>query len=359
MERIQGNAKTVHELLSNRKYSIEYYQREYRWGQKQIRELIEDLTASFLEDFKPEHERQAVADYGNYFLGSIIISSKGGTSFIIDGQQRLTSLTLLLIYLRNLQKSYDDVSHINDMICSVRFAKKSFNIDVDDRTACMEALYNDETFDTNNQPESVQNIMARYGDIQEYFPEELDEKAIPYFTDWLIENVYMVEITALSDDDAYTIFETMNDRGLSLSPTEMLKGYLLANITDNQKRINSNNLWKKRLLELKNNGEDISPDFFKAWVRSQYANSIRDRKKGAVPEDFDRIGTEFHRWIRDNDKQIGLNSSGDFIQFIEGNFQFYSRHYLHLVQASQELVPGLEHMLIMDLLYNIWCYLPP
>jgi len=245
------------------------------------------------------------------------------------------------------------------MICSVRFAKKSFNIDVDDRTACMEALYNDETFDTNNQPESVQNIMARYGDIQEYFPEELDEKAIPYFTDWLIENVYMVEITALSDDDAYTIFETMNDRGLSLSPTEMLKGYLLANITDNQKRINSNNLWKKRLLELKNNGEDISPDFFKAWVRSQYANSIRDRKKGAVPEDFDRIGTEFHRWIRDNDKQIGLNSSGDFIQFIEGNFQFYSRHYLHLVQASQELVPGLEHMLIMDLLYNIWCYLPP
>ena len=43
---------------------------------------------------------------------------------------------------------------------------------------------------------------------------------------------HLVEITAYSDEDAYTIFETMNDRGLSLTPTDMLKGYLLANITE-------------------------------------------------------------------------------------------------------------------------------
>ena len=52
-------------------------------------------------------------------------------------------------------------------------------------------------------------------------------EALPYFVDWLIENVHLVEITAYSDDDAYTIFETMNDRGLSLSPTDMLKGTCL------------------------------------------------------------------------------------------------------------------------------------
>ena len=49
-------------------------------------------------------------------------------------------------------------------------------------------------------------------------------------------NVHLVEITTYSDDVAYTIFETMNDRGLSLSPTDMLKGYLLANITDERSR---------------------------------------------------------------------------------------------------------------------------
>ena len=52
------------------------------------------------------------------------------------------------------------------------------------------------------------------GDIDDCFPEELYGDAISFFLDWLQENVHLVEITAYSDDDAYTIFETMNDRGL-------------------------------------------------------------------------------------------------------------------------------------------------
>ena len=84
------------------------------------------------------------------------------------------------------------------------------------------------------RPESVTNILARYADIEELFPDELNGRALPYFVDWLVENVHLVEITAYSDSDAYTIFETMNDRGLSLTPADMLKGYLLANITDTE-----------------------------------------------------------------------------------------------------------------------------
>jgi hypothetical protein len=48
------------------------------------------------------------------------------------------------------------------------------------------------------------------------FPEEINEERLPFFLDWLIENVDLVEISANSDDDAYTVFETMNDRGLNL-----------------------------------------------------------------------------------------------------------------------------------------------
>jgi len=55
----------------------------------------------------------------------------------------------------------------------------------------------------------------------------------------------LVEITAYTDEDAYTIFETMNDRGLSLNPLDMLKGYLFANITDQRKRNEATNVWKK------------------------------------------------------------------------------------------------------------------
>lgn len=98
---IDGKGRTIRELLAGRKYSIDYYQREYKWQQKQLSELIEDLAAKFLESHEPGNERSAVSDYGHYFLGSIIISDKDGKKYIIDGQQRLTTLTLLLIFLQH------------------------------------------------------------------------------------------------------------------------------------------------------------------------------------------------------------------------------------------------------------------
>ncbi|HEY2975874.1 MAG TPA: DUF262 domain-containing protein [Pyrinomonadaceae bacterium] len=342
MKKIDGESKTVRKLLSGAKYAIDYYQREYKWQTKQVTELIDDLANKFLQDFHASHERQEVVGYGHYFLGSIIISHKDGHSFIIDGQQRLTTLTLLLIHLYNLQKTLADKVPIDDLIFSEKFAKKSFNLDVEERRSCMEALFAGQQFDDTDQPESVRNILARYRDIQQHLPDELVGEALPYFLDWLIENVHLVEITAYSDEDAYTIFETMNDRGLSLSPTDMLKGFLLANITDEEKRLEANTVWKERVAGLTDLGKDEDADAIKAWLRSQYAQTIRERKKGATPGDFDRLGTEFHRWVREHEKDLGLKKSGDFVTFITGDFAFYAKQYLRLRQASQQLTPGLE-----------------
>jgi uncharacterized protein with ParB-like and HNH nuclease domain len=345
MKEIRGEAKTIRQLLTGNKYSIDYFQREYKWQSKQIQELLEDLAGKFLNDFDTNHERQAVEEYGHYFLGSIIISQKGLKKFIIDGQQRLTTLSLILIYLYNLQREQkNDGENLKELIYSQKFDKKSFNLDVDDRNTCMEALFNQTSFDDTQQSESVKNIVARYSDIKEYFPYELTSDALAYFIDWLIENVHIVEITAYSDEDAYTIFETMNDRGLSLTPTDMLKGFLLANISDESKQREANQLWKKRINELVNLGKDEEADAIKTWLRSQYAQTIRERKKGAVPRDFDRISTEFHRWVCDNQAEVGLNKSSDFLFFIERDFSFYTRQYLRLREASITLQPGLEEV---------------
>ena len=130
------------------------------------------------------------------------------------------------------------------MIFSQKYGRKSFNIDVEERLACMEAIFEDQPFDDTDSAESIQNIMARYDDIKDLFPAELTTDALPFFIDWLIENVHLVEITAYSDEDAYTIFETMNDRGLSLTPTDMLKGYLLAQIADEDSRRRAGSIWK-------------------------------------------------------------------------------------------------------------------
>lgn len=346
MREILGKAKTVRELLKGVKYAIDYYQREYKWRDKQIRELVDDLSGKFLEEYQPGHPRTKVAEYPRYFLGSIIISKKESVGYVVDGQQRLTSLTLLLVYLRNLQRDRAPQVNVDELIFSEQYGAKSFNLHVDERTPAMEALYTDGAadFNTTDRPESVQNLVARYRDIEAAFPEELRGEALPYFIDWLLENVHLVEITAYSDDDAYTIFETMNDRGLSLSPTDMLKGYLLANIDESQ-RVTANNLWRDRIRDLNEAGKEVEADCFKVWFRSQYATKIRERKKDARPEDFDRIGTEFHRWLRDASGSVGLATSDQFYRFIYTDFDFYSRQYLALMTASRSLVPGFERVL--------------
>lgn len=342
MKKIDGNGRSIRELLAGAKYSIDYYQREYRWQTKQMGELLNDLTTKFLESYEEGDERGAVESYGHYFLGSIIISDRDGQKFIIDGQQRCTSLTLLLIYLHRNLNDEEEKKQLADLIFSLKYGKRSFNLDVPDRTPCMEALYTGESFEQNDQPESVVNILSRFADIEEQFPDEVKGGALPYFADWLIENVHLVEITAYSDEDAYTIFETMNDRGLSLTPTDMLKGYLLANILDTEQRNFASKIWRDRVAECQELGKEEEADAIKSWLRSQHAQKIRERKANSKPEDFDLIGTEFHRWIRDREETLGLVNSTAFSNFIKRDFKFYTGAYLRARDAGDTIKPGLE-----------------
>ena len=339
MKKIIGKEKSLTDLLANKKYTIHYYQREYRWGKKQIEELVDDLSEEFLENYKPGHERTEVATYGHYYLGSVVLTSNDGEQAIIDGQQRLTSLTLLLIYLNNLQVDNGEKVTIDQLIFSEQYGKKSFNIQVNEREACMDALYKREAFSPLNQNESVVNIFNRHTDIADVFPEELKGEALPFFIDWLINKVFLVEITATTEQDAHKIFVSMNDRGLSLTPTEMLKGYLLSEIKDDTARNQSNELWKKKILEIKNinpDSKEEDADFIKTWLRAQYAETIRDTKRGAVPEDFDLIGTEFHKWVRENAKQMKLEKSKDYESFILKEFNLFADLYISLKNYSVE-----------------------
>ena len=346
MQPIQGEAKSVAQILRGARYSIDYYQREFKWETKQVVELVSDLTSRFQESYQPGHERTAVADYPHYFLGSIIISAKGANRFVVDGQQRLTSLTLLLIHLHRLGQGRPDVAALDDLIYATKYGQKSFNLDVDDRRECMTALFEGRDVDLSAASESVQNLAARFVDIEQALPDEVIGEALPFFVDWLTENARVVEITAYTDDDAYAIFETMNDRGLKLTPADMLKGYLLANITDVQARHQANETWRTRVAELTAEEQDVDADFLKAWLRSQYSQKIRERKKNATNEDWDRIGTEFHRWVRDNARNIGLSHSPDYRRFIERDLTFYSRWYLEALSAAHAEKPpaGLEHI---------------
>lgn len=270
MKKIEGSPKNLKQLLQNTKYSIHYYQREYMWHRKHIVELIDDLTSEFLVYYHPGDSRLAAADYGAYFMGSIVLA--GRENAIIDGQQRFTSLTLLLIYLNNRLKTIS----------------QSYNM--------IETMIFSESYGTG---ESVRNLYGRYLDIQDAFPEDIKDNMLLHFCDWLAEKVFFIEIAATTEQDAHKVFVTMNDRGLSLRSTEMLKGYLLSEIQSDPVREAMNSIWKDTALSLKKEDDKGDETFIKAWLRAHYADTIRETKAGAVNKDFDIIGGPFHKWVRD------------------------------------------------------------
>jgi hypothetical protein len=322
---IDAKDKSLREILSNVQYSIDFYQRDYKWQAKQCEELVSDLTTRFLESYDPIHARSDVATYPAYFLGSIVLSKKSDGTFIVDGQQRLTTLTLLLIFLRNLQVTLgvSEDPNIQPLIQSTQFGKQNFNISVAERKQVIETLYAGQSITEEPEDSSSLNILSRYQDIEGFFPDECKGRVLPFFLDWLIERVQMVEICAYSDEDAYLVFETMNDRGLSLSPADMLKGYLLSNVRDAAQRGASERTWAESIPKLQSlSAKDATNDFFRTWFRGRYATTY-----GGASDDYERLGPEFHRWLRDKAEEIGLRHSDDFFEFVSRHVPVYARSY--------------------------------
>jgi uncharacterized protein with ParB-like and HNH nuclease domain len=351
VDRIDGKPRTVRELFTSRKYSVDYYQREYAWTQANVIELLDDLTGRFLDSWDESHEREDTLAYRPYFLGPIVTNNRGGTLYLVDGQQRLTTLTLLLIHLLHLQKDRprEERVDVEQYVASTRVGKWSFNLDVEDRRDCMQSLLEGVLPVIPEGDESVENLWARYQDVEQLFPQELKDRKLPFFIDWLLERVAVVEIATSDQEMALEIFETMNDRGLRLTTTDMLKSYLLAMIRDPEKIETANRLWRGRVASLSNLADKGDSDFIRNWLRSKYAETIRERRKDAVPGDFDIIGTAPHKWVRDHREDIGLRKAGDYAAIVERDFDRLSNRYLLLLEASQKLTPGFE-----EVFYNSW-----
>ena len=355
-------------ILSHRRFTVDVFQREYRWGRKQIEQMLSDFQDTFEEFYDPkDHDTpEEVENYGYYYMGCIICTG-GSPNKIIDGQQRLTSLTLLLIYLNNLQmeqaaQGFRTVK-FEDMIYDDHYGKKSFNIDVDDRQLCLEALLsNNSTYQPNN--ESAQNMMDRYRDIEDLFPDDLKGEALEYFIYWLEEKVLLLEIDTPSEDEAHTIFLTMNDRGLSLNSAEMMKAYVMQQIVEADRAL-VNHRWQDNINRIKSassydssgvvNTEDV--EFISTWLRAKYAQTLREGKRGANDEDFELLGEKFHTWVRSNAKaKMGLSKSVDYKNLVMTEMTRVTELYLKLKEYGSTLTPGYEEVFYnanRDLNYQI------
>lgn len=345
---ISPHYRSITDLLQARTFAIDEYQREYKWESKNIQELLSDLLTRFQSSYRPGDETRKAGEYGDYFLGSIIVTTRGGKGYLVDGQQRVTSLTLLLIYLYRhaLNLNLSVAATIQPLIYSDDFGEEKFNLDIPERLDVIKALFHGHSYSADGKEESVQAMLARYRDIEDYDLAGELGSGLQVFIYWLLRRVGLIEIIADSDAQAYSIFETMNDRGKPLSPVDMLKAFLLAPIEDDDERADANRLWKKAVHELISWGTEQDPErdaaMVKAWFRAQYADTIRERKAASSDKDWELIGTTFHRWARDNAPRVGIGTSIANRRMMVEEFPFFARAYRTVLNASTTYSPGLE-----------------
>ena len=347
MSAIRPEYKTISNLFGGGPFGIDEYQREYKWEKRNIDELLTDLLSKFQNFYRNGDPLEAVRSYGEYFLGSIIISERDGKRYLIDGQQRVTSLTLLLIHIYHLAKK--DHEHLADQVKPLIYKYDhghfKYRLEIPERLPLIEALFKNGSFNPDGKDESTQTMFNRFLDIEQFgLMDELGD-SFPNFADWLITKVGLIEITAQSDAYAYTIFETMNDRGKPLSPVDMLKAYLLAQVRQSD-LTTANQAWKKQISELASfdDKDKVVSDglCIKAWLRAQYAETIRERKENSLDKDWELIGTVFHRWVRDKAQLLGLDKAGGSFRLMTIEFPFFCSAYQLILEASETYKAGLE-----------------
>lgn len=353
------------DAFTNSRYRIDAFQRDYRWQHKQIDALISDLSTSFLSNYETGNTLENVDKYDSYYMGPIVLCEDDGYLSVVDGQQRLTSFSLLLIFLQHLQKSLslseDCYRDLSAYIFITKGGKRTFALDVSSRNKVMRGLFElnspDKSLslsdDDMTDKDSLTNLIACYDDIRHIFPNELKKvDVLPLFIEWLLLKVVLVEIRAFSMDNAYTIFETMNDRGLSLNPTEILKAYVLSKITDENQSEEMNDFWKQRVSKLKYKaGSEADMSFFRAWFRAKYAETIRQGQSGEEFEDYEQIGSRFHTWFKNNQKRFYLSKSDDFYYFVKGDFDFFSQLFIDIIDKTSNEGEDKENLFYVSACY--------
>ncbi len=225
----------------NTEYIIPIYQRNYAWGAPEIEQLIQDISdAAGLNTQPGQSGETASVKQAKYYLGSLVVyqrtthSQQSNVVYeTIDGQQRHTTLSILLAYLKH-RKALDE-----DQLVGLEI-----NLAFDSRPKSTRALEDIYTGKPNGEAEEP-NIHAALNIIQRYFKTKgLDTEAkIKQFCEYLLDNVTILRVVVPPQTDLNHYFEIMNNRGEQLEKHEVLKAKFMATLSNDEERKCFSTIW--------------------------------------------------------------------------------------------------------------------
>lgn len=235
-------------------FYVPIYQRKYNWGKDEITELIDDLR-----NFKLTSK-----DESTYYLGNIIvkaeknkITDKIEKYVLIDGQQRLTTILLLVNYLKySLTNVIKDLGSKEELIKRVSSLEdilySSKNTINEERKLKIENSSTDEElrkiFSYSNKNSKVISTDLKNSNYFRNFniiKNELNIETIKDWEEWLeiIKSIRVAQITLGTNDNEISVFESINSKGLKLNALDLIKNYLFL-ISE---RLNLSEDWKNRI----------------------------------------------------------------------------------------------------------------
>jgi len=286
MNKIDFDIKGIGNLIKENNLKVPIYQRSFAWEEKQVKELLDDIKESINEE--------------EYFLGTIVLTKNEQESRleIIDGQQRISTIVIFLAAIKGFLKTSKDKETIQsdylshyDLRASENIPKLELNINDND-------FYREFIINGKEDYSTIRDSHFRIKNTFEYAKTtilkilELNNKDLNILYDWkdfIDEKLKIVLITVPSNANAFTIFETLNDRGLELAQLDLLKNYLYSKAG---KRLEeSQNSWIELTSKIESaENENLILTYIKHHWSSQHG-FIREKNK----ELYNRIKIEIKK----------------------------------------------------------------
>ncbi len=304
---IKSEKILVKDIFSKMWFRIPEYQRPYIWGKDEINDLLDDLTYAL--ETKPDQE---------YFLGSFVFQSKPADAQsekqyvendLLDGQQRMTTLLMLFACIRDMcddsevQETYTSsiyqkgnriqkIPERTRLLFSIREDVQTF---VDDHIKKSSGtLKNDDIvgYATKSNNPSIRNMAEAILEIKRYLGEN-NIDLIDFLT-FLSNNVLMIYVATEDLDDAFRLFTILNDRGVPLRNSDILKSQNLGALTSDQEKTKYAKVWEEAEGEL---GDDF--DRFLNYIRTIL---VKEKARLSLLDEFE------HKIYdpKEKDKSTGL-----------------------------------------------------
>jgi len=306
-------------------FSIPGYQRPYAWTTEQAGELLDDLL-----DFMGS-DGDSTRALNPYFLGSVVlIKGLAPDSEVVDGQQRLTTLTILLAVLRELADNIKDEQKLNEFIyeegneysgavdryrLTLRPRDAEFFREYVQRDGGLTALSSLEEVLTDSKKNIRENALHFRSKLENLQPSV--RKRLGQF---ILQRCYLVIVSTPDLDSAYRIFSVLNDRGLELSHTDILKSEVIGQVPDEYQD------------EYTDKWETIEDDLGRGAFQSLFGQIRmifrKAKAQGTLLEEF----------------RTYVNPKKSPRSFVDDTLQPYSRAYAEITEAGFESSSGAEQI---------------